>query len=143
MRVLVTGGRTYSNKDLVYSVLDSLLALPAVGADNLVIMNGGATGADSLSTSWAMFRRIPVFVFAAQWDRHGKEAGAIRNLRMAMELRTCRDKLGEECLVVGFKTPGKQNLGTNHMMSIAARENFRVIDVEATRDDFAKQEEEK
>ena len=45
MRLLVTGGRDYDNRDCVRDVLDAL------NPDSVI--HGGATGADSLASEWA------------------------------------------------------------------------------------------
>jgi len=43
------------------------------------IVSGGATGADALAESYAKLRDIPIQVFPADWDTHGRAAGPIRN----------------------------------------------------------------
>ncbi len=47
------------------------------------VVSGGAAGADSDGEIWACELNIPVRRFAADWDKHGKAAGPIRNAEMA------------------------------------------------------------
>lgn len=79
MRVLVCGGRDYSDVSELYSVMD---ALPR---DGLVIINGGARGADRIAHNWAQDRGVETIVFPADWKRYGRSAGPLRNQRMLDE----------------------------------------------------------
>ena len=48
------------------------------------IVSGGARGADKLGERWAKENDVPLRVFPADWDSHGKAAGPIRNKQMAV-----------------------------------------------------------
>lgn len=78
MRIIVCGGRNYFNKRVVYDALDRLHR--ERGIDFLI--QGVANGADYLAWQWADERGIPCGSYPAQWDEHGKAAGAIRNQEM-------------------------------------------------------------
>jgi hypothetical protein len=78
MKVLVTGGRGFSNRTLLFASLDSLHADHAF----TMIIHGGASGADRLAGEWAASRCIPVEVHPADWQKYGRAAGPIRNQRM-------------------------------------------------------------
>ncbi len=47
-----------------------------------ILIEGGATGADRMARYWAINKGIPVETYGADWERHGKAAGPIRNSRM-------------------------------------------------------------
>lgn len=47
------------------------------------VVSGGAHGVDRLGETWAKEMSIPVTLFPADWDTHGKAAGHIRNRQMA------------------------------------------------------------
>lgn len=98
MRVLVCGGRNFSDKKWMYDTLDKHLIASLV--------HGGAHGADSLAGLYAFERNIPVEVFPADWSKFGKRAGTLRNVQMA---NTKPD------LVIAF-TGGS---GTKHMIQTA------------------------
>lgn len=40
-------------------------------------------GADTLADEWAHDRGVPVEVYPADWQAHGKRAGLLRNTQMA------------------------------------------------------------
>ena len=79
MRVLVMGGRDYGNITRVSQELDALA--PAHGA--LTIIEGGATGADAIARAWwKHHHKGELFTVRANWNKHGKAAGPIRNQMM-------------------------------------------------------------
>lgn len=47
------------------------------------VVCGGARGVDALGRSYAYSMKIPVKLFPANWEEHGKSAGPIRNTLMA------------------------------------------------------------
>lgn len=76
MRVLVTGGRDFVDRD---AVVAALRALPA----DAVLVHGSARGADALAAHWwGIVQGRSVEAYPAEWDRHGKAAGVIRNQQM-------------------------------------------------------------
>ena len=50
--------------------------------DRLVIVHGAARGADSLASAWATRNGVKQDSYPAEWDKHGKAAGFIRNEKM-------------------------------------------------------------
>jgi hypothetical protein len=84
MRVLVCGGRTFSEADVINAALNWLkTAYP----DSLHVCQGGQTGADRIAYAWAMTQEIPCTTFPAQWTRFGKPAGPMRNAQMLHRFR--------------------------------------------------------
>lgn len=47
------------------------------------VLSGGARGADKLGERWAVDNDIPYELWLADWEKHGKAAGQIRNRQMA------------------------------------------------------------
>jgi hypothetical protein len=85
IRVIVAGGRDFDDYPLMCSRLDHYLKEKAQ-THEIIIVSGGARGADSLAESYARSRGYRLEVHAvsqADWQRHGKAAGPIRNARMA------------------------------------------------------------
>lgn len=78
MRLLVTGGREYSDKRTVYETLDGLARNFTV---ELVIV-GDAPGADTLTARWCQERGQHYAIFPALWKAKGKSAGPRRNTVM-------------------------------------------------------------
>jgi len=77
-RVLVCGGRHYSDRRTLFNALDELNSRATITA----IICGGATGADSLALEWARARGIKSHTYLAFWKIHGHKAGPLRNARM-------------------------------------------------------------
>lgn len=101
-KILVCGGRDYSDWARVDSVLDLIhLETPITH-----LIHGNARGADRLGGSWARKRAVQEVACSADWDSYRKSAGHVRNKRMA--------ELNPD-LVVAF--PG--GTGTASMVRIA------------------------
>jgi hypothetical protein len=113
MRVLVTGGRSFSNRSLLFATLDRLHADHAF----TTLIHGGASGADRLAGEWAVSRGIPVEVYPADWQKYGRAAGPIRNQRMIAE---------RPAMVVAF--PGGR--GTADMVRRVRQAGVELIVVE-------------
>jgi len=79
-KVLVCGGRTYSNRARVYETLDALVDKHGP----IFIIQGGATGADTLAADWADVRGMPCAEVKAPWRFYGKSAGPRRNAWMLL-----------------------------------------------------------
>lgn len=77
--ILCFGGRDYSDSAHVNHVLSSLHAEKGIR----LLIEGGAWGADWLCGMWADKNKIPYLTVEANWDKHGKSAGPIRNRAMA------------------------------------------------------------
>jgi len=114
MRLLVCGGRDYTNKKLIETILNSLDGDPC--CPNLLI-HGAAQGADSLAAGVAFDIGWNVKAFPADWTKHGKSAGPIRNAQMLKE--------GTPDLVIAF--PG--GYGTKNMMEQATKAGIPVLRV--------------
>lgn len=110
MRVLVCGGRDFSDQLFLFKILDQLKMGPKD-----TIIHGGAFGADALAGKWARDRKVNEVVFAADWKKYGKSAGPIRNIEMAEN--------GEPDVVIAFQG-GK---GTAHMVLTAQKLGIKVF----------------
>lgn len=106
MRVLICGSRDWADREAVEVVLNGLTW---TRDDSLVVIAGGARGADRLAADWARCRvddEVDLVEFPADWDAHGKAAGHIRNQQMLDE--------GKPDVVWAFKSrpssPGTDNM---------------------------------
>jgi hypothetical protein len=79
VRILVCGGRNFSDRELVFKTLDRVLDKHG---GYMTIIHGCATGADALADEWSKLREIPHWCFPAEWQKFGAKAGPIRNKRM-------------------------------------------------------------
>lgn len=88
MIVLVCGGRDFSDRNLVFSTLDKVLAKYP---DGLMIVHGAAKGADLLAEEWCKSREVMYVGVPARWKKYGKPAGPHRNkiMRDLWEPKAC------------------------------------------------------
>jgi hypothetical protein len=75
MRLAVVGTRTFERVDLVEAHLDRWRSEHSP----LIIVSGGAPGADRLAAAYALRHHLELIQFRADWAQHGRRAGAIRN----------------------------------------------------------------
>lgn len=113
MKVIIAGGRDFEDYELLKAELNLILCIRVMRED-LEIVSGGAKGADALGERYAKEYNVPVKVFKADWNKHGKAAGPIRNAEMA--------KYAQGCIVFW---DGKSN-GTWNMIQ-AARNHSLIL----------------
>jgi hypothetical protein len=122
VRVLVTGGRTFTDTAWLHAALDLLHSKAPISE----IIEGGAPGADVRAGEWSL-RRLgkKATVVEAEWEKHSRglkhgqknPAGMIRNNEMA--------KMRPDVVLA---TPGGN--GTAHMVEVARKAGLRVIFLE-------------
>lgn len=115
-RVLVCGGRDYSDRRHVYEVLDLAHAANPI----IWLIAGGSNGADALAIDWARKEQVKFQVFNADWETLGRKAGPIRNQEMLDE--------GKPHLVIAF--PGGR--GTADMIKRADAAKVPVVRAKRT-----------
>lgn len=115
MRVIVCGGRDFYDYELMCSILDRVHSERPIKH----LWHGNAAGADTLAGIWAHRggdKGISVHPTPAQWKKHGKRAGPIRNQQM----------LGNGIdLVIAF--PGGR--GTADMVARARSAGVEVMEI--------------
>lgn len=79
MKLIIAGGRDYQFNDSDYEKLNRIHEKHRVTE----VVSGGATGADRCGEVWADAQNIKITRFPADWNKHGKAAGPIRNKQMA------------------------------------------------------------
>ncbi|MGX1786886.1 DUF2493 domain-containing protein [Bosea sp. NPDC055332] len=126
MRILVCGGRNYADRAALYATLDKIVPrtpedeygnwLPA----GVTIIHGACpTGADHMADEYAVVNWCAFEEYPADWRKHGRAAGPIRNQQMLDE--------GKPDVVVA--APGGK--GTADMVRRANAANIPVIEVPA------------
>jgi hypothetical protein len=75
MKIAVIGSRTFTDVERMNTVLSAV----ARKHPNFEIISGAAKGADRLAALWGHERGHRVVEFPADWEKHGKRAGFIRN----------------------------------------------------------------
>jgi hypothetical protein len=108
MRVLITGSRNFKDRDAMVAALEGY-------DDDTVIVHGGARGADRLAHDVAFAMGYSIALFSADWNKHGKAAGPLRNQAMV-------DAGADVCLA--FPLPGSK--GTWDCVKRALRADIPV-----------------
>ena len=103
MRVIITGSRTWADRDTIERVLRSL------PSDTVIVHGAHWEGADAIADEIASRIGLTVERHPADWKRYGKVAGIHRNEEMAAAG-------AGRCIV--FRAAG-QSRGTDDMMARA------------------------
>lgn len=115
MRVLVCGGRDFYDWNKLNAILQQTkLRAPH---DALTIIQGGAKGADGMAREWCEAYHVAYINYPANWEKHGRASGPIRNQRMLDD--------GKPDLVIAF--PGGS--GTADMVRRARAANITVQEI--------------
>ena len=82
MRVLVTGSRNYTSRKSIKNALERVTN--GYNRKDITLVHGAcSTGADAIADSIAVEKGWKIERYPAQWHKHGKAAGPIRNSEMA------------------------------------------------------------
>lgn len=79
MKIIIAGSRTFNNYKLLCEKADRILQ----NQSEIMIVSGGAAGADKLGERYAKERGYQCVIMKADWERHGRQAGYKRNVEMA------------------------------------------------------------
>ncbi len=78
MKLAVVGSRSFNDYDCLSKELDYIRKKQNI----TLIVSGGANGADRLAEQYAREHNIEILILKAEWDKHGKRAGYIRNVEI-------------------------------------------------------------
>lgn len=89
-RIIVTGSRDWTDREALFRALNEATLRSDTDTEDtfITVVHGAARGADALASEWCRDRHAPwVHVteeaHPADWEKHGKAAGPIRNSEMA------------------------------------------------------------
>jgi len=112
-RIIIAGGRDFKDYDLLYKSVYKLVKEHDLY--NPIIYTGDARGADKLGNKFAKKNKLELVKFPADWDKHGKSAGFIRNAEMANDA---------DYLVAFWDGKSK---GTKHMIDTAKKKKIKTV----------------
>ncbi len=115
LRVLITGSRNYQAPEPIRRELEKL-------PPGTVVIHGGARGADELAGTIAAELGLEVIACPADWKKHGKAAGPIRNQQMLVDHKPD--------FVIAF--PLGESRGTHDMIRRAKAAGVEVKVIEQT-----------
>lgn len=110
MKVIIAGSRKFNNYNVLKQHCDKILQ----NINDVEIVSGTAKGADSLGERYAIENNLQLTKFPADWDKHGKSAGYIRNEEMAKY---------SDGLIAFWDNKSK---GTKHMIDLAEKYKLKV-----------------
>ena len=108
MKTIIAGSRDITDPLIVG------IATTQSGFNITEVVSGTARGVDSLGETWALSRGLPIKRFPADWGRHGKAAGYVRNREMSQYA---------DALIAIWDTKSK---GTGHMIDLARAAGLKV-----------------
>lgn len=108
MKVIIAGGRNH--RWSVRETLDRYWKLLPITE----VVSGAAPGVDTRAVEWAKTKGIPYKLFPADWNKHGRPAGPIRNEKMVKYA---------DALIVFMRFAGP---GTRSIIRIARRNNIPI-----------------
>ena len=111
LSVTVNGSRGFNDFPFMERVLDDIF----VDRGELLLIEGGAKGADRLAKRYALERGIDHKLYEADWDTLGKRAGFVRNIAM----------IKDSGLLIAFWDG--ESKGTKHAIDFAVKDGCEVI----------------
>lgn len=87
-RVLIAGGRDFSDKHLFQEKVTKLLA-SKLDSHNITVISGGAKGADTFGELWAAKNGHSFVRVEPDWSKFGRSAGHVRNEVMGNVADAC------------------------------------------------------
>lgn len=116
-KVIIAGSRGFSNYKLLRDKCNEYLRNKRKEY-NIIIISGGARGADFCGEKYAQDEGFTLEIYPAQWKKFGKRAGYRRNEQMAEVA---------DALIAFWDGSSK---GTKHMIDIMNEKNLLVRVVE-------------
>ena len=114
MKVLICGDRKWTDYEAIYNILFKYHGVYSFES----VIEGEASGADSLGRVAAEQLKIPVQKFPADWVKYGNAAGPIRNQQMLDE--------GKPDIILAFHDNISASKGTQDMITRAKKANIRI-----------------
>lgn len=111
MRIMVTGSRTWSSRACIEQALFGCM----VKYDGLVVIAGGAPGADRLAAQVCEDLGVQFEEYPADWDGLGPKAGFVRNQAMI--------EMSIDGVVAFWDGTSK---GTRHAVDLAVKRGITV-----------------
>lgn len=120
LRIAVVGSRIFNEYNYLHRKLTDLLwEIVDYWGDELpleiIIVSGGARGADSIAEQWAKEWGYQTMIFSAEWDKYGKSAGYRRNQQI----------IDASDVVIAFWDGTSK--GTKHSIDIATKQGKPIF----------------
>ena len=110
LKIIIAGSRTFKDYEFLKKKCDDLIE----DRDNILIISGGAQGADLLGEKYAREKGFRIKRFMAKWERYGNRAGFMRNEEMAI--------FGDVVIIFNVD----KSKGSTHMKKCAMRHGLVI-----------------
>lgn len=119
MKLIIAGSRDFKDYDFLEQRVLSFIKRHRVDKEPVEIVSGGARGADRLGEKFAKKFSLVVHRMPAEWDKHGRAAGHIRNGEMA--------EIATHCIVFwDGRSRGTQDMRLKAMTKKLVLEEVRI-----------------
>lgn len=122
MRILVCGDRNWTDANFIESNISNVLQSGYEYMEDAfqfsILIQGEASGADTIAKKYALKNKMLYLDFPAEWDKYGKSAGPIRNKQMIDE--------GKPDIVLAFYNDISKSKGTLDMIKQANKAGIEV-----------------
>jgi len=108
MKVIIAGSRNIVDYNTIVSAINSSQFKITC------VVSGTARGVDTLGEKWAKENKVKIERYPADWDKHGRAAGYIRNEQMS--------KVADALIAIW----DGESKGTKHMIDIMVNLGKRV-----------------
>lgn len=88
MKIAIVGSRTFTNYEMMCAFIERSLSDAEFNSIEAVVSDG-ARGADTLAEQYARENGLELIVFPAEWERYGRKAGPLRNVKIIQECDLC------------------------------------------------------
>jgi aspartate aminotransferase-like enzyme len=116
LKILVSGSRYYKN----YRKILSFLTRMKQKHSEVIVVEGGARGADTLARKACEKLNIKCKEYNANWEKYGRAAGPIRNQQML-------DDNDDIEIVAIFHEELNKSKGTKDMLKRARKANKEIV----------------
>lgn len=123
--LLVAGSRGYEDYKEMCNVLDFLLKNQIAQEKHIIIVSGGARGANTLAERYADEHGYGKNIIPAQWDKYGRGAGYRRNEEMHLHIASPSGRNRGCVCFWDMKSKGTQH---NFRLSELYKNPIRVFD---------------
>lgn len=126
LRVIIAGSRSFTDYKFLESNVSKIINNINNDELSVEIIEGGCEGVYALACKYANDYNHPLMQFDADWERHGKAAGPIRNTEMAKYACEAVQSALIAFISIDAVAIADKSKGTKDMIKKARRKNMDV-----------------